>query len=272
AAFHGAYPSNGDLASYGQEQVVGLLDAEIGRALEHELGRARNASLAQRALTLAALRERAADYGGRYVRWMLAQPSFRVRDRELTVDFAIEDGAGDRHAFTGRIDRIDEVAEGVVIRDYKSGPWHPFASRFRRLAGEPGDGVLPIGKVDGCVQLPLYAAAVREREPAVRVVALDLLFLRGRHAAERSAVSRTASLTAGEPAGRSPRGESIAQDELAQGLRRIGALCSDLRAGRASYEPHPGRACETCAYRLACGRGLADDELPAAGDAHSEEP
>ncbi|TAM73507.1 ATP-dependent helicase [bacterium] len=256
--FHERYPGSEQVIAAGEEASARALEAAIAHALERERERPRNARLGEQPALVAMIAERARDYARRYLRWLEDQPRFAVRERELKVTFSLTASDGRTHTLTGRIDRVDETADGVVIRDYKTGRDHPFAARFRRLATEEA---LPLGgALDGVVQLPLYAAALTQRDPQAKIVALDLLFLRGRSPAERTSSSRLATLGAAEGASNSVARDALTQRELDAGLTRIADLCGDLYDGRAGYAPQPGDACAHCPFRTACDRVAVDGE------------
>jgi len=256
AAFHERFPSSDTVVALGADDAAKALDDVIARALERERRRQANSSLGEQRAVVENVARRACDYGRRYLAWLFEEPAFRVRDRELAVSFTLEGGDGRRHAFTARIDRVDETHEGLIIRDYKTEPQHSFATRFRKLVSAEE---LPLGQVNGTLQLPLYAAALEQREPGTRVAALELLFVRGKSAADRAAFSRRAALVAAGDAALSERSEAISRAELSAGIRRIADLVGDLRDGRASYAPYPGPACKACPYRLACDRAAVDE-------------
>ncbi|TAM60024.1 ATP-dependent helicase [bacterium] len=248
AAFHERYPSSAEAMAAGEAAYAAVLDGEVAQALERERRRTRSAALAEQHALLVALEARARSYARRYLNWMREQPPFVVCERELTVNFTITASDGRRHAMAGRIDRVDQTEAGLVVRDYKTGREHPFAPRFRRLVEEAE--LPPGGTLDGVLQLPLYAAALTQRDPHAKIAALDLLFLRGR-AGENASFSRQAALAGGTRDG-------IAPDVLEAGLRRIADLCSDLYDGRAGYAPQPGNACGYCPFRAACARAAAE--------------
>ncbi|TAM91317.1 ATP-dependent helicase [bacterium] len=258
AAFHERYPRSEEIVAAGDDAATAALDAEIARALDRERNRPRNAALSEQHALTAMILERARDYARRYVSWLNAQPPFVVRERELAVSFTLTASDGRAHTLTGRIDRVDETAGGLIIRDYKTGRDHTFAPRFRRLATE--DALPPGGALDGVVQLPLYAAALAQRDPTAKIAALDLLFLRGRSPAERTAFSRLATLDVAENASNPEAKDGLTRRELDAGLRRIADLCGALYDGRAGYAAQPGDACAYCPYRSACDRASRDGE------------
>lgn len=255
AALHRAHPEGERLREQGWEGVYALLEPGIAAALERRRRRDPESVPPPESALCAGIVARAREYAANYARWLCARPeSFAVRETEVAVAFTVTGGDGRAHPFRGRIDRVDELAGALVVRDYKTSREHPFASSFRKLADAEE---LPLGGVDGAVQLPLYALAIEQSRPGTRVAALDLLFLRGSKHDEGTACSRMAAIVAGESL---PKGsQDLARGELERGMRRIGDLCGALRDGRAGYRPVPGNACRTCAFNRACDKAASED-------------
>jgi putative RecB family exonuclease len=147
-------------------------------------------------------------------------------------------------ALNGRVDRIDDTADGLVVVDYKTG---------RRVPDE--------SDVRSSLALAAYAAAVQRtlRRPCTRVELHHL------------------------PSG-VVVGWEHSPESLARHLRRADEIGAEARAaeealvaGEATpdeaFPPAPGALCGWCDHRAVCppGRAAAADQLPWAGLAEAGE-
>ena len=158
--------------------------------------------------------------------------------------------------FHGRIDRVDQHADGLVVFDYKTGGSLPSGTMTR----ERGKGL----------QLPAYALALSDQHaqevvgaqyiqllPKKTMRNAGLLFARwnkGKKADEveyplSTVTARSSSLIFAEP--------EVVWKELD---RKIESLIAQVRRGDFKPEPADPKDCDRCRYRAICGktRGLGD--------------
>ncbi len=173
-----------------------------------------------------------------FVRWDLARlagtravPRF-FEEKERSHDVEVPTRAGTRRlSLKGRIDRIDEEADGGIgIFDYKTG---------RSVDGLTKVADLRRGKG---LQLPLYHFLARTVFPNRKILPPWILGIGPAHA---------------YPEGREPEGaaclEEIADPEVQADLGDALAALADLAAG-GLFPMAPSHGCSWCPYEAACRR------------------
>jgi RecB family exonuclease len=155
--------------------------------------------------------------------------------------------------FQGRMDRVDEHEDGLVLMDYKTGSSLPSATQTRQT----GKGL----------QLPAYALALRESKGREVISAqylqirprktqrnLGFLFQRWNKGKKADEVAFPLSTA------RSNSGSLIPDDPEALWAEmegRIGDLIARLRAGEFPARPADPEDCQRCRYSGVCGRERA---------------
>jgi ATP-dependent helicase/nuclease subunit B len=232
--------------------------SELWRTLEDRTGLATLDGAARRQLVQAALEQAAREHlarlppglvqielaeAGRTIQELLglelSRPDFAVIEREQCVDMELGP-----LRITGRVDRVDRVAGGVVVIDYKSG-----AASAAKWRGERPEEP----------QMPLYALAFRAELAALVYASLKPGSV-GFKGIARSAEALGDVLPAREVAAEEAWDETLAAwQRVLEGMARAHA------AGDASVDPARGPgmngACAYCHLATLCRR----DELMRSG-------
>jgi hypothetical protein len=159
--------------------------------------------------------------------------------------------------FKGRLDRIDQHADGIVLFDYKTNSVLPNGT----LTRETGKGL----------QLPAYALALKDQH-AQEVVGAQYVQLLAKETPRNSGFlfakwnkGKKADVVEFPLSTARSNSKSLMTDEPADVWRemdaKIGSLIARAKLGNFDPKPADPKDCKLCRYRLLCGKLRNDSEV-----------
>lgn len=170
----------------------------------------------------------------------------------------------------GRIDRIDRLADGLRVIDYKLGQHSPSINALLREFVRPRDDQAT-GWRPGDIQLPVYALAIEqgtveglERAPHERVTNVALIYplelysetgkasAKGRREIELIEHGAPCRACEAPPQAR-PKVGTLCRTQLAAVEQEVRVAVDGMRAGQWIADPREGsRTCASCVFRPIC--------------------
>ena len=188
---------------------------------------------------------------------LLSESEYQARAQTVPTHFEMEvNWEKDGMNFIGRIDRIDQHRDGLVVVDYKTS-----------ASSANGQAMLDQGRD---LQLPIYSLAIQKKldQPVIAAQYLQLAPLKtNRHVgilftkwnqarkddpielAVTKARSNSKSLFSDEP--------EVVWERVNE---RVTTLIRSIRAGNFSAAPVDPKVCVSCRYELVCGKARKGNE------------